>query len=51
MVIVFEAYETVTPVGRPVAVPIPVAAIVVCVILVNSLFTQIVGDEDELLTV
>jgi hypothetical protein len=33
MVIVFPAQVAVTPVGKPVGVPIPVAKVVVCVIL------------------
>ena len=33
MVIVFPAQVAVTPTGKPVAVPIPVAKVVVCVIL------------------
>jgi hypothetical protein len=33
IVIVFDAHAAVTPAGKPVAVPIPVAKVVVCVIL------------------
>ena len=51
MVIVLEAHAAVTPVGNPVAVPIPVALVVVCVIAVKALLLQSVGDEDALLTV
>ena len=51
MVIVFEAQAAVTPVGRPVAAPIPVASVVVCVMLVNAVLIQSVGVEDGPLTV
>ena len=34
-----------TPDGKPVAVPIPVAPVVLCVIFVNALLEQIVGLE------
>ena len=33
IVMVFDAHAAVTPAGKPVAVPIPVAKVVVCVIL------------------
>ena len=46
MVIVFEAQEAVTPAGRPVAVPIPVAPVVVCVIFVRGVLMHSVGVED-----
>ena len=46
MVMVFVAQAAVTPVGRPVAVPIPVAPVVVCVMLVNAVLIHSVGDED-----
>lgn len=46
MVMVLEAQEAETPAGSPVAVPIPVAPVVVCVILVNAVFRQSVGVED-----
>jgi len=42
-VIVFDAKAAVTPAGKPVAVPIPVAPEVVCVILVKVVFRQRVG--------
>ena len=51
MVIVFEEYEADTPDGNPVAVPIPVAMVVVCVMFVKALFAQSVGDDDALVTV
>ena len=43
MVIVLEAHAAVTPAGRFVAVPIPVAAVVVCVIFVNAVLIHKVG--------
>ena len=46
IVMVFVAQAAVTPVGRPVAVPIPVAPVVVCVMLVNAVLIHSVGDED-----
>ena len=38
--------EAVTPVGKFVAAPIPVAPVVVCVMLVKTLFIQSVSVED-----
>ena len=38
----FEDHDAVTPVGKPVADPIPVANVVVIVTGVNAEFTQIV---------
>ena len=46
MVIVLAAQEAVTPVGRPVGVPIPVAPVVVCVIFVKAVFLHSVGVEE-----
>ena len=43
MVIVLDAHEAVTPAGKFVAVPIPVAPLVVCVILVRAVFIHNVG--------
>ena len=43
MVMVLDDQFAVTPAGRPVAVPIPVAPVVVWVMLVNAVFTQTVG--------
>ena len=40
----------VTPAGKPTAVPIPVAPVVVCVILVKAVFKHKVGAEDASLT-
>ncbi len=45
MVIVFEAHAAVTPAGKPVAVPIPVAPVVVWVIAVNAVLIHKVGLE------
>ena len=46
MVIVFEAKAAVTPVGKPVAAPMPVAPVVACVILVIAVLIHTVGVED-----
>ena len=46
IVIVFPDQLAVTPVGRPVAVPIPVAPVVVCVIFVSAVFIHNVGVDD-----
>ena len=43
MVMVLLAQAAVTPAGKPVAVPIPVATVVVCVILVKAVFWHKVG--------
>ena len=43
MVMVLEAQAAVTPAGKPVAVPIPVAPVVACVMLVNAVLIQRVG--------
>ncbi len=51
MVIVFAAQFAVTPVGNPVAVPIPVARVVVWVIAVIPVLIQAVGVEDGDVTV
>ena len=45
-VIVLPDQAAVTPVGNPVAVPIPVALVVVCVIFVKAVFTVSVGVVD-----
>ena len=45
IVIVLLAHAAVTPAGKPVAVPMPVAPVVVCVILVNAVLIHNVGDE------
>ena len=46
IVTVFDAHAAVTPAGRPVAVPIPVAPVVVCVIFVNAVLIHSVGAEE-----
>ena len=51
MVIVLAAHAAVTPAGKPVAVPIPVAPVVVCVIAVNAVLIHNVGVLDAALTV
>ena len=43
---VFEAHEALTPAGSPLAVPIPDAPIVVCVIAVSAVLTHSDGSED-----
>ena len=48
---VFAAQLAVTPAGRPVAVPIPVAPVVVCVIAVSGVLIQRVGVADAADTV
>jgi hypothetical protein len=45
MVIVFEAHAAVTPAGKPVAVPIPVAPVVVWVMADKAVFIHKVGLE------
>ena len=51
MVIVFDAYDAVTPAGKPVAAPMPVAPVVVCVIAVSGVLIQSVGVDEAALTV
>ena len=46
MVIKFDAHAAVTPAGNPVAVPMPVAPVVVIVILVRAVLIHNVGVED-----
>ena len=43
IVIILEAQAAVTPFGRPVALPILVAPVVVCVIFKIAVFTHTVG--------
>ena len=43
IVITLDDQEAVTPDGKPVAVPMPVARVVECVIIVNNVFTANVG--------
>ena len=51
MVIVFDAHAAVTPAGNPVAAPMPVAPVVVCVIAVSGVLIQSVGVDEAALTV
>ncbi len=51
IVMVLDAHAAFTPAGRPIAVPIPVAPVVECVILVSGVLIQSVGEEDALPTV
>ena len=51
MVIVFEAKVGVIPAGKPVATPIPVAPVVVCVIFVKAVLIHNVGVADATLNV
>ncbi len=46
IVIVLDAQEAVMPAGRPVAVPMPAAPVVVCVIAVRAVLMQRVGVEE-----
>ena len=43
IVIVLAAQDAVTPAGRPVAVPMPVAPVVVCVMAVRAVLRHSVG--------
>ena len=51
MVMVLSAQEAVTPEGKPVGVPMPIATEVLCVILVNGVLIQTVGVLEAALTV
>ena len=51
IVIVFDAHEAVTPEGNPVAAPIPVAPVVVCVMFVIKVLMHNVGADDAAVTV
>ena len=46
IVITLPDQAAVTPVGKPVAVPMPVALVVVCVILVKAVITVSVGVDE-----
>ncbi len=46
IVMVLAAQDAVTPAGRPVAEPMPVAPVVVCVIAVSAVLMHRVGVED-----
>jgi hypothetical protein len=48
---VFVAQDAVTPDGKPVAVPIPVAPVVICVIGVRAVLIHNVGVEEAAPTV
>ena len=50
-VIVLPEKEAVTPAGKPVGIPIPVAPVVVNVIGVSAVLTQSVGEDEAALTV
>jgi uncharacterized membrane protein YhhN len=50
-VIVLDDHAAVTPDGKPVADPIPVAPVVVCVIGVSSVLIHNVGELDPPVTV
>ena len=51
IVILFEAQLAVTPPGNPVALPIPVAPVVLCVIGVRAVLIHRVGVDDAAPTV
>ncbi|MBV6485831.1 MAG: hypothetical protein KFKLKKLM_02433 [Flavobacteriales bacterium] len=51
MVMVLPAKPAVTPAGKPVAAPIPVAPVVVCVMFVIAVLIHTVGDEEAGVTV
>jgi len=51
IVIVLLAQAAVTPIGKPVAAPIPVAPVVVCVIAVSAVLIHKVGVLEAALTV
>lgn len=51
IVITLANHVALTPVGRPVGAPIPVAPVVECVMFVNAVLTQSVGVEEGALAV
>ena len=52
MVIVLDAHAAVTPAGKPVAAPIAVAPVVVCVMFgLNAILIHKVGDEEAAVAV
>ena len=51
MVMVLAAQAADTPVGKPIAVPIPVAPVVVCVMGVNAVLIHKLGELDAALAV
>ena len=50
MVIILLAQAAVTPAGNPVAVPMPIALVVACVIFVKAVLTVSVGVDDAVPT-
>jgi hypothetical protein len=46
MEIVLAAHAAVTPAGKPVAAPIPMAPVVVCVMAVSAVLMQTVGVDE-----
>ena len=46
MVITFAAHAALTPAGKPVAAPMPVAPVVVCVMLVSTVLMHSVGVDE-----
>jgi hypothetical protein len=51
MVMVLAAHDAVTPAGSPLAAPIPVAPVVVCVIFGIAVLIQTFGDAEAAVTV
>ena len=51
MRIVSELNVALTPAGKPVGVPMPVAPVVVCVMVVRALLIQMVGVDEATLVV
>src|SRR5664280_1882691 len=51
MVMVLAAHAAATPAGKPIAAPMPVARVVVCVIFVSAVFIHKVGVEEPAVTV
>ena len=51
IVMVLPAHVAVTPAGKPVGIPIPVAPVVVWVMLVIAVLIHAVGDDDAAVTV
>ena len=51
MVITFAAQAALTPAGKPIAAPMPVAPIVVWVMLVSTVLMHSVGVDEATLTV
>ena len=51
MVIVLDAQPAVTPAGKPLADPIPVAPVVLCVIFVKAVLIHKVGVDEAVPTV